>query len=112
MGLFASGKKRKNQIKDDPLASQLGFFTEKAETADLDELQERVDRLTLICKALWSFIMENQNLKEKELAMRIDKIKTKAGEKCPSCGRPLSKSLNKCLYCGDDGTGLNPFSGL
>ncbi len=112
MGLFGSEKKHKKDITDERLASQLGFFTEKPETADLDELKERVDRLTLICRALWSFIRENQNLEEKELAMRIEKIKTKAGEKCPSCGRPISKSLNKCLYCGDEGTGLDSFSGL
>jgi len=76
----------------------------------INELEIKINHMTLICMALWSFIKENHSATDKELIQRITEIdlldgkldgalQTKA-KKCPKCGNVMNKKHNQCLYCG------------
>ncbi len=69
------------------------------------QMQSQLDRLELICMALWSLVKEKTNLSEEDLAKRIQEIDLAEGMEqsvsiCPQCKRPLSLRHHRCLYCG------------
>jgi hypothetical protein len=76
----------------------------------LRQLENKIDKLSLICRALWSFIQEQRSLTEEQLVERVKQIDLmdgqidgKVGAKvadCPQCGRKVSS--RHCLYCGAD----------
>jgi hypothetical protein len=77
---------------------------------DLDHLEDRLDRLSLICMAMWSLLQDKSNLTEEDLLKRVkiidlidgtdDGKATKSVSKCPKCNRTMSPRHRKCLYCG------------
>ena len=74
------------------------------------QMQSQLDRLELICMAVWSLVKEKTNLTDDDLARRIQEIDladgvqdgkiTKGVAICPQCQRPLSLRHHRCLYCG------------
>ena len=76
----------------------------------LEQLQERVDKLNLVCLAMWELIREKTNLTEDDLTTRVAMIDARDGvadgkvtrrtQPCPKCQRPMSAEHRKCLYCG------------
>jgi len=85
---------------------------EHAERAarQVHEYEERLDRLALVCMALWSLLKEQTNLTEEDLLERVRQIDLTDGKedgkakrqiaKCPQCGRTMSPRHGRCLYCG------------
>jgi len=77
---------------------------------DFKRLQEQVEKLTLICMAMWSLIKEKTALTEQDLENRVHEIDLSDGvadgrvqtqvRECPQCGKTLSKRLQRCMYCG------------
>ena len=74
------------------------------------DLEARVDRLQLICAAMWSLLKEQHGLTEEQLAERIRRIDLLDGRedgkvsplsaRCEKCGRSVSRRNNRCIYCG------------
>ena len=85
-------------------------------------VEARLDKLTLICMALWSFVSEKLQLTEEDLMERIKKLDLMDGEsdgklqrqvaKCAQCGRVMSSRHSKCLYCGAERLKLTAFDEL
>lgn len=73
-------------------------------------LADRVDQLTLVCKAMWALIQECTDLKEEDLLKKVQEMDVHDGvadgkvsrpvQGCPKCTRPMSAEHKKCLYCG------------
>jgi len=86
--------------------------TRKASEAVLEVkyLCDRIDRLTLVCMAMWVLMQERSGLSEEDLMEKIKMIDlmdgkadgkfTKQIKKCPKCGRVMSPKHSRCLYCG------------
>jgi len=84
----------------------------KATDADFRavRLEARVDRLSMICAALWDLVKENADLTEEDLFQRIEDIDLRDGvldgkvaretTTCVQCGRVMSARHSQCLYCG------------
>jgi ribosomal protein S27AE len=113
MASFGFGKKSRRKRgfdgMDDDLTARLRRLQAKDETQEVEALQEKVDRLTLICRALWSFVREHHDLSETDLVNRMEEMKRTEGAECPECGRIMSRHHNRCLYCGAEGSAAGAF---
>jgi len=74
------------------------------------DVEEQLDKLTLICWAMWTLIQEETKLTEADLLQRVKQLDMLDGDpdgkasrqvaSCPSCGRTMSPRHRRCLYCG------------
>jgi hypothetical protein len=81
-----------------------------ASKSDYDQLNDRFERLKLVCMAMWTFIKDDKRINEDALIARVKEIdsldgsadgKLKLGvKKCGKCGKTLNPKFEKCLYCG------------
>ncbi len=77
---------------------------------ETSHLEDRFERLSLVCMAMWSLIQDKTNLTEEDLMERVKLIDmmdgvedgkaTKGVRKCRKCGRTMNPRHRKCLYCG------------
>jgi len=76
----------------------------------INQLERRVDRLSLLNLALWQLLQEKSGLTEAELEARVSALDNEDGvvngrtansmaHDCPRCHRPISLRHHKCLYC-------------
>ena len=73
-------------------------------------LERRIDRLALLCQALWELLREQLNLTDEQLetiAAAVDErdgarngIQREHPVRCSRCGRINSSRRDTCLYCG------------
>lgn len=75
----------------------------------VEELNDRIDRLTLLCESMWQLVMESTGYCEEDLDARWLNLDLEDGErdgrrkKMPvscNCGAMVHPSLRKCQYCG------------
>ncbi len=84
-------------------------------------LEERVDKLAMVCKAMWELLEENTNLTEADLMTKIEQIDLADGKadgkiekgvtQCTRCGRTLSRTHSTCMYCGAERSDRDVFDG-
>jgi hypothetical protein len=99
-----------NELWSDQRAREAEAEQKRRETS-LAELVDRVERLNLICMAMWSLMKEKTDLTEDDLRNRIQEIDLSDGVldgrvriaagACPKCGRMMSSRFKRCLYCGE-----------
>lgn len=84
--------------------SKLSRLDIKAETAD-----ERIDRLSLACQALWEVLEEKGLVSRSEFIAKIEEVDLRDGRLdgknssptvCPSCSKKNSSARLNCIYCG------------
>lgn len=88
---------------------------------DVEDLSERVDRLVLLCAAMWS-ILEDGGATEEHLIARVREIDgaddivdgriTAKPIPCRKCDTLVAPGLTSCQYCGEpvyDGDPVGPF---
>jgi len=73
-------------------------------------LDEKIDRLALICRAVWEVLRESNNISQEALFSKITEVDLIDGsldgkvrvppKKCSRCGRTVSKRHMRCIYCG------------
>ena len=78
-------------------------------STQLQDLENRVDSLSLICQAMWELLQERTNVTENMLIEKVNEIDLEDGKLdskrskpvtyCLECHRPLSKRHHRCLYC-------------
>ena len=92
--------------------TQPGSTASNRADSDLRYLEDRVDRLSLICMAMWSLMRDKTSLSEEDLMERVRMIDlmdgtedgkaTRTVMKCTKCNRPMNPRHKKCLYCGSE----------
>lgn len=75
-----------------------------------EELERRVEALTLTCQALWELSSVKLGLTEATLLAKVQEIDLRDGRadgkvaqkagKCPRCYRATSSTRRRCVYCG------------
>lgn len=100
-------------------AAQKGLSRTRQLQEELKRVEDKLEKLTLVCMAMWSLVCEKTDLTEDELAERVQKIDlqdgtadgkvTRSRKECPQCGRAMSSRHSRCLYCGKEQTGSGPF---
>lgn len=79
----------------------------QSETADL---RRQLDRMQLICEAIWAVVKDRVGADDEVLFKLITKIDLRDGkldgrsrrptQRCPECKRVVSARTGVCLYCG------------
>jgi len=74
-------------------------------------IDERFERLALLCSAMWSLLQEKEGVTDKELADRVTELDQRDGKldgkivkpavRCRSCEAVVSRKFNRCLFCGE-----------
>jgi hypothetical protein len=89
---------------------------------DLQFLEERVDRLTMIAAAMWTLLQKQTGLSDEHLRDRVQEIDLTDGRldgkvrrdvsACPSCKRPIAPRHTRCIYCGQPTRNTQPFDAV
>ena len=76
----------------------------------IENLEDNIDRLTLITQALWEILQKKVGIEESELTALIEEIDLRDGkrdgkvsktpQKCSKCNQSVSVKTNVCFYCG------------
>jgi len=84
------------------------------------ELNEKIDRLAMICAAMFELLQPTTGITDVQLAAKIREIDerdtqadgrtTSRGRPCPKCGATMSPRFGRCLFCGYSDPSASPFS--
>jgi len=76
------------------------------------DLEERLDKLTLICMAMWELLRDRAKMTESDLMAKVQELDLRDGtpdgkvtqnvNQCPGCKRTMSPRHHRCLYCGHE----------
>jgi ribosomal protein S27AE len=85
-------------------------------------LEDKVDKLALICRAMWELLRDKYGLSDEVLLNKVKEIDLLDGvldgkvhlkpKACPKCGRLVSTRRMHCIYCGADVSADTPFEKL
>ncbi len=116
MSLFGKSSRGKGRFgMDADFEAKMRLLEAKSEEQEYEKLKQKVEKLSLVCEALWAFIRhQHPELTEEALLKRIEELKVsdEKTETCPKCGRIMNKNQNRCLYCGTEGKVLSFFDTL
>lgn len=108
----------------------IGTLAAAAEAADassaarsarskVGDLEMRVERMQMVCEAMWTLLREKTGLSELDLLNRVNEMDLsdgkldgkvrRTGHKCPSCNRVIGPRFAQCMYCGQ-AIQHNPFA--
>ena len=86
----------------------------------VEQVEERVAHLALICRALFELLQEKTGVTQMELAAKITEVDLRDGKadgrmtplpkKCPSCQSMMAPRFNRCLFCGYKDQSADPFN--
>jgi len=98
---------------------QLGQRLEKVEGVPITDglardavvrLEEKLDRLALITRAMFELMQESSGLTEERLTAKVVEIDLRDGQqdnraatrptRCPKCDAMMSPKFGRCLFCG------------
>ncbi|MEM8738746.1 MAG: hypothetical protein AAGG38_09765 [Planctomycetota bacterium] len=85
----------------------------RKQLSEVRDLEDRFERLSLVCMAMWSLVQDKTGLTEAELLERVETIDLMDGRedgkaarvgmvRCAACTRPMSERHMRCIYCGAD----------
>jgi sigma54-dependent transcription regulator len=83
------------------------------------ELDEKINRLAIICRAMFELLQASSGITEAQVAMKVQEIDerdgqadgrmTPRGQKCPKCQATMSARFGRCLFCGYRDPSASPF---
>ena len=79
--------------------------------SELQQLEARLDKLTLVVHAMWTLLREKTDLTDADVLKRVTELDaedgtvdgrvTKPPVRCAKCGAMISRKFNRCLFCGE-----------
>ncbi len=78
--------------------------------SQIEQLENRVDSLSLICQGMWELLSERTEGADALLEAKVREIDARDGKldgkirrvmtPCSDCSRPLHHRHRRCMYCG------------
>ena len=75
-------------------------------------VDERVDRLVLMCHALFELVQQATGITEEQLKAKVLELDLRDGtadgriapkpKRCPKCDAMISPKFGRCLFCGQE----------
>ncbi|HNQ23489.1 MAG TPA: hypothetical protein PKK06_10385 [Phycisphaerae bacterium] len=106
MSIFGPGFYSVRALGAEPVSAR----PETASSADVKELEARLERALLVCEAMWSICREKFSLSDVDLVRRIHDLDLSDGKldgkvrkpavTCPKCNRTIGARFPRCMYCG------------
>ena len=96
------------QMSDD--AQSTAPSTVNSHAADLLSINQKLERLSITCQAMWELLRDYSDLTEEHLVAKIIEIDSRDGSadgkisaqmiNCHACGRPSNTRRSSCVICG------------
>ena len=77
---------------------------------ELSSVDDRIDRLSMLCEAMWELLAENTDLTERDLKAKFTEIDERDGRQnfrrqrvahdCAECGAKIPPVRLHCQFCG------------
>ena len=78
---------------------------------EVETMRQAIEKLALVNAAMWSLLQEKTGLKDEQLLNRMQEIDLQDGVadgrisrqkamQCAKCQRPMSRTHERCMYCG------------
>jgi hypothetical protein len=82
-------------------------------------LDDKVNRLALICRAMFELMQASSGVTEDQLKAKIVEIDLRDGQadgkvtarakRCPKCDAMMSPQMGRCLFCGHEDESASAF---
>ena len=83
----------------------------KVVLADTSDVRAQLDRMQMICEAMWQILKESAGSDDEKLLKLVEQIDLRDGKldgrsapasaSCSACGRMVSVRTGVCLFCGE-----------
>ncbi|HEX4565885.1 MAG TPA: hypothetical protein VH138_04600 [Vicinamibacterales bacterium] len=83
--------------------------TNEATVRTAGRLNDKVDRLALLCQAMFELMQQTSGVTEEQFKAKIAEIDIRDGQadgritpkpkRCPKCGAMVSPRFGRCLFC-------------
>jgi hypothetical protein len=117
-GMFAAANANAT-AKEASISAAHSARESRDSTREVKNLEERVDKLVLVCTSLWELLKERTDLTEEDLMSKVHEVDLRDGtadgkitvglQKCHKCERTMSPKHRRCLYCGAEGLDKDAF---
>ena len=104
--------KKLDRVQDTPTQDSLA-------RSEAFRLEEKLDRLALISRAMFELLQESSGVSEAQLSAKIVEIDLRDGQsdgkmspkptRCPKCQAMMSPKFGRCLFCGHQETSVATF---
>jgi len=101
---------RISQLEDRVASAETSRAQDGVARDATQRLEEKVDRLALICRAMFELLHESTGITEEQLRQRIVDVDLRDGQRdgrmtpqpkrCPKCKAAMSPQFGRCLFCG------------
>ncbi len=105
----AAGRNQNNPSPVRPADAIGGEAARARQLSRVDELEDRLDRLGLICEAMWDLLSTEIGLDLGRLAARVEEMAKNGSPEhdhrgpdvssCPECGEAMPLGAKTCLFC-------------
>lgn len=102
---------QQHQIRDNQQRSTDAQLDAKSAHKEIAQLQEKIDALSLLCRALFEELQIVSGITESQLRQRMAEIDLRDGkldgkydpkaiETCSECGHKIKNNRSNCFWCG------------
>lgn len=102
---------QQKQINETKIQSDEAQFDAKKALREIGQLEDKVDRLSLLCHALFEELEKHTGFSESQLKAKMVEIDLRDGKldgklseikqkNCPDCGHKVKSTRANCFWCG------------
>ena len=110
---------QQQQIHDAEEQARDAQYKAESTQGDLADLTQRVERLSLVCQAMWELLSQHTHISSNDLMRKVVEVDTRDGLQdgrmaprviqCPKCKNNVNTRRPRCVVCGSVIATKHPF---